>query len=85
MDKKNNDNAKSVNNHICAFQTLQQNYEKLMVENSKLENEHTTLQQNHKKLIAENNILTKESKTLHCDIKVKSPSKRKVQPNKVSS
>ena len=55
MDKNSHDNAESAKNHICAFQALQQKYEKLMAKNSKLENEHTTLQQNHDKLIAESN------------------------------
>ena len=65
MDKNNHDNAESVKNHICAFQALQQKYEKLMAKSSKLEKEHMALQQNHQKLIAENNKLVNESKTLH--------------------
>ena len=84
MNKNNHDNAESVKNHICAFQALQQKYEKLMAKNSKLEKEHTTLQQNHDKLIAESNKLVNETKPLHSDVKVKSPSKLKVRSDKVS-
>ena len=74
-DDNNNDNAKSVKNHIVAFQTLQQNYEKLVAKNSKLENEYKTLQQTHEKLIAESKL---------ANSKVKFSSKHKVQPDKVS-
>jgi len=83
-DKNNKDNAKSVKNHIGAFQALQQKYEMLMAKNSKLEKEHTTLQQNHEKLVAENYKLLNASKTLHSDVKGKSSSKRKVLSDKVS-
>ena len=51
MDKNNNDNANSVKSHIVAFQTcyLQQNYEKLMAKNSKLETDNKILQQTSRK------------------------------------
>ena len=36
MEQNNNDNAKLAENHIVAFQALQQKYETLMAKNSKL-------------------------------------------------
>ena len=53
----------------------------LTAKNSKLETEYKILQQNHEKLIAERNKLANECNR---DIKVKSSSKRKVQPENVS-
>ena len=49
MVQYNNDNAKSVKNHIGTFQDLQQKYETLIAKSSKLEKEHTALQQKIRK------------------------------------
>ena len=80
VNKKNSENV----NLVDTNEKLSKDIAALNATNSKLETEYKTLQKNHEKLTAEHNKLANECKTLNRDIKVKSPSKRKVQPDKVS-
>ena len=96
LDKEvNKKNSKNVN-LVDTNEKLSKDIAALNAENSNLKAEFNTLQQDHVELMTEKYKLVNVNKTLfnykitnewkirHGDIKVKSPSKRKVQPDKVS-